>query len=101
MKLLFCSNCNDIFNLNHKEKRCGCGKVSGKYIDNINAVTNGKGYSLAIGNGSFDIALNSSILYTKGKEKINREFYLDNCKFTAWCRPNEGSGNPHMKVEEE
>ena len=97
MKLLYCPICLDIFNLNFEEKKCSCGEVSGKYIDRSNAITNGKGFSLAIGNGSFDIALNSSIL--SGGEK-DRAYYLELCRMICWFRPNEGPGNPHTKVEE-
>lgn len=39
MKLLLCKKCQDIIRLIQDEKRvCQCGKVGGKYIDDLNAV---------------------------------------------------------------
>ena len=41
MKLLFCLNCEDIIRLNMKTRSCGCGAVSGHYLDNKMAVYTG------------------------------------------------------------
>ena len=39
MKLLLCKECQDIVRLIQNEKRvCKCGKVGGKYTDDLNAV---------------------------------------------------------------
>ena len=39
MKLLLCKECQDIVRLIREEKRvCKCGKVGGKYTDDLNAV---------------------------------------------------------------
>lgn len=58
MKLLYCTNCGDIFNLNLKEKKCSCGKTKGKYNDNLNAIYDGEhAVPLGIGNSSFNQAL--------------------------------------------
>ena len=39
MKLLLCKECQDIVRLIQEEKRvCKCGKVGGKYTDDLNAV---------------------------------------------------------------
>lgn len=39
MKLLLCKECADIVRLIQDEKRiCKCGKVGGRYIDDLNAV---------------------------------------------------------------
>jgi len=39
MKLLLCKECQDIVRLIQDEKRvCQCGKVGGKYTDNLNAI---------------------------------------------------------------
>jgi len=97
MKLLYCSMCGDIFNLTHIDKKCSCGCVSGKYIDETHAITNGGGISLAIGNESFVDALIK--LYIYRKEDENRDFYIKNCNISCWCRPNCGTGNPHTKLE--
>lgn len=41
MKLLLCLECNDIFNLDLKMKKCSCGKTKGQYIDNLSAIYEG------------------------------------------------------------
>lgn len=38
MKLLFCTNCNDLFSLDLSLKKCSCGETKGKYKDHVNAV---------------------------------------------------------------
>lgn len=39
MKLLLCKECQDIVRLIREEKRvCKCGKVGGKYTNNLNAI---------------------------------------------------------------
>jgi len=39
MKLLLCKECQDIVKLIRDEKRvCKCGKVGGKYTDDLNAI---------------------------------------------------------------
>jgi len=43
----------DIFNLSLKEKVCSCGKVKGKYIDNLNAEYSGNAQPIGFSNGSF------------------------------------------------
>lgn len=57
MKLLYCPACNHIFNLTNHLRSCQCGEVKGLYVDNSHAEVSGKGYSIAIGNGSFFAAL--------------------------------------------
>jgi hypothetical protein len=91
MKLLYCHKCGDVFQLRlHVERSCECGEVTGRYIDRTNAVTNGKGASLAIGNGSLHDAL--TLVANMSSE---RAFYPVMC----WARPNEGPANPHTKIE--
>ena len=89
MKLLCCMECTSIFNLSRKLKTCDCGKVKGHYLKNgWDAVTNGKGVCLAIGNGSF---LSASREVLQGvKEKSH---------FLAWVRPHTGLTNPRTKVD--
>ena len=42
MKLLLCKNCQDFIRLIQGETRtCKCGAVSGKYLDNLNAIYSG------------------------------------------------------------
>jgi len=98
MKLICCPDCQDVFKLDPDEKRtCKCGKCSGEYIDNSNAVTNGYGISLAIGNGS----LNGAILDLRvDKKHRGRSEYIDQFKVLCWVRPNEGMGNPHTRIDD-
>ncbi|RLI66839.1 MAG: hypothetical protein DRO67_00250 [Candidatus Asgardarchaeum californiense] len=98
MKLLFCSRCFDVFKLDFELRSCKCGKVKGMYTDNTNSVTNGKGISLAIGNGSL---INSVLDLNIMPDDLERGDYIESCKIQyAWVRPNEGPGNPHSTVDE-
>lgn len=38
MKLLLCKECQDIIRLVDVKRTCKCGKVGGRYIDDLNAV---------------------------------------------------------------
>lgn len=38
MKLILCKECQDVVRLIDIKRTCKCGKVGGKYIDNLNAV---------------------------------------------------------------
>jgi len=93
MKLLFCADCSDIFKLMTFELRqCACGEVKGKYnADGHTAVVNGKGYSLAIGNGSLWKALFGDITQFE---------YEDYVTFLAWTRPHTGEKNPRTTIDE-
>jgi len=43
MKLLYCNNCKDIFNLKvNVEKYCSCGETHGQYVNGLNAEFQGK-----------------------------------------------------------
>lgn len=99
MKAIFCPKCHDIVLLTYKDRKCRCGDVHGKYLNNSTAITNGKGIALAIGNGAFDTALFKMLSV---KEEHNRAWYVDNCKIShVWFRPHTGPGNPHSFVKEE
>jgi hypothetical protein len=58
MKLLLCSECNDIFNLTLQEKSCSCGKTKGKYLpDMLHAIYQGSGIPIGFNNKSFILAM--------------------------------------------
>lgn len=95
MKLLFCPECSDVFKLESEHRQCKCGKVSGHYINQQDAVTNGQGISLAIGNGSLVNAI--GILNGLGDNHYRHE-YIKESPVLCWVRPNDGIGNPHTKV---
>ncbi len=100
MKWLFCEMCGSGFTLGYELKSCDCGSAKGKYINQSEAVTNGKGVCVAIGNGSFFNAMDR-VNATKPNE-YNREEYQHIGKIEyAWVRPHEGSGNPHCTVHPE
>ena len=53
MKLLMCTECNDIFNLKYKTKACTCGKTEGRYVDDLNATYSGPAIPIGFANASF------------------------------------------------
>lgn len=70
MKLLLCLECNDIFSLDLKMKKCSCGKTKGKYIDHLNAIYEGDG---AIPIGISNASLREAIL-NQPDEGMGEEF---------------------------
>lgn len=73
MKLLFCTKCLDVINLQvHKWKECSCGRAGGKYVDKENAEYTG-GVPFAIDNNSFF----SRLKKVTGKEfsQVHNEMY--------------------------
>ena len=102
MKLLFCDKCCDIFKLDEEPRKCKCGEVTGRYLDNRYAVTNGKGFSIAIGNGSLMNAIIKMVKLELDHDDNDRQDFIKNCKIShAWLRPNSGPGNPHITVMED
>lgn len=94
MKLVFCTECNHIFSLSFSLRSCECGRVKGRYIDETHAEVNGKGFSLAIGNGS----LFSAIGRMGCLHELTREGYEQACQVSCWVRPHEGEANPQTSV---
>lgn len=103
MKLVLCQECWDVFKLAKKMRKCECGKVKGRYIDNSEAEVSGNAISLALGNGSLEVAIgNMMVLKHSTKDTADREDYIDSARIQyAWVRPNGGKGNPHTKVIKE
>lgn len=98
MKLLYCFHCGDIFNLDRHLKKCACGRVKGMYTNSRDAVVNGQGVSLAMGNGSFESAVMQA-------ENIEADFRNDGdvwrrhaTSIICWARPHEGPANSHTTV---
>lgn len=97
MKLLYCPSCGDIFNLDIRYKQCHCGRVRGMYINYREAVVNGEGVSLAMGNGSFEQAIMASF-------QMKEDFRQDDpwkrhpTSIVCWARPHEGPANPNTRV---
>ena len=102
MKLLFCDKCSDMFKLGRKLKQCECGHCKGMYTDEIEAVVNGNGYSVAIGNGSFINAIRvmEEMSSDPGSNLHGRNDWLIDASIEyAWVRPHDGPGNPHTTVD--
>jgi len=58
MKMLYCPDCNDIFNLSRNTKSCTCNKVGGRYLDDVIAEYWGhNAIPLGFTNNSFKEAL--------------------------------------------
>jgi hypothetical protein len=104
MKLMFCDNCQDVFKLATEElRRCKCGRVEGRYlVDGRGAISNGKGFCLAIGNGSIMQGIAEMEMLRKDThDKASRQDYIKHGAVLAWIRPHEGPGNPHMTIVED
>jgi hypothetical protein len=102
MKLLLCNSCGDLFNLDLHLKSCSCGKVKGKYIDRQNAVVNGEGQSIAIGNRSLDHAIfNALHLEDDPRQREYVDPWHHSASIMCWARPHEGPANPHTKVDKD
>ena len=56
MKLLYCLECGDLFNLTEETKSCKCEAASGRYTDDLNATYSG-GVPIGFANSSFVRAL--------------------------------------------
>lgn len=52
MKLIYCFECQDVVRLFNVERKCQCGKSSGRYTDYLNAVISGPCVPLGFDNGS-------------------------------------------------
>lgn len=99
MKLLLCPRCWDVFKLSETLRSCACGRVKGKYINDRDAVSNGEGIDIAIGNGSLQAAI-ENMKEVQHPEQIDREKWIDIARIEyAWVRPSEGIGNPHSEVD--
>lgn len=108
MKLLLCPACWDVFKLKTgKLRKCECGRVTGRYLDDgHHAETNGKGISIAIGNGSLEKTMYRMKAVYKELKNNNVEYdkhtFIEHCSVpNVWIRPNEGPGNPRQKVVED
>ena len=70
MKVLYCKECKDLFNLSRKVKKCKCGKTRGKYINWHSAVYAGKNaVPIGIENPSFKKAIVDKEAYKDYKDK--------------------------------
>jgi len=102
MKLLMCDRCGDVFNLKMELKSCGCGRTKGRYVNNEEAVVNGEGISLALGNGSLQEAMYAVWSVKEDFRKSAKSVWDRHpTSLIAWVRPHEGPANPHTTVVKE
>lgn len=102
MKLLFCESCFDVFKLSRELRTCRCGAVKGRYeADGVHAVVNGKGHSIAIGNGSMLDAVVSKERLSENSHMTRHDYINMAPVHYVWSRPHEGPGNPHTRVQED
>ena len=88
MKLLYCSLCNDIFNLDFKLKKCSCGNAAGRYLDEVCAEYSGENvYPLGFDNLSLKRALQNQPLTGGGKHFA--AFVIAKECFTMWKETDE------------
>lgn len=89
-----------MFNLKAHLKTCSCGHTKGMYVDNSNAVVNGNGYSIAMGNGSIERAIhNVKEMTADWRQSVADVWGKHPTQIIAWARPHEGPANPHTKVD--
>jgi hypothetical protein len=76
MKLLMCSKCNEIFNLDYSIKSCKCGLTKGSYLSDAESKKHGiaeyteYGIPIVIKNNSLFQAINENSEFQDGKTII-------------------------------
>lgn len=97
MKLLFCTDCADVFSLPLVEwGSCRCGQVKGRYLPNMHdAETNGNGICIALDNRELHPLIQR---LRSSKQEAGYGDYFNDYAFKAWIRPHEGPGNPRSRV---
>ena len=69
MKLIYCPDCSDLFNLVVGKKRvCSCGASHGSYTNNLEATYGGTAIPIGINNSDFNVAL-----YNYQTKRLTRE----------------------------
>jgi len=86
MKLLMCTECNDIFNLKYKTKACTCGKTEGRYVDDLNATYSGPAIPIGFANTSFLEACRRQT-FMNIIEQDSKNVCCDGEEFTAFIIP--------------
>lgn len=57
MKLIFCKYCQDVIKLIQQKRSCQCGKISGYYVDHLNAEVSDEAIVIGFDNSSLMKAL--------------------------------------------
>lgn len=105
MKLVMCFACGDIFNLTMQDKTCGCGAVTGKYLNNRDAEVTGRHTAIAMGTGSLHNAMLAVHSETSDwredvrHEKVMNLYYqmkqILPTTVLTWLRAESGPTNPN------
>lgn len=75
MKLLYCTECHDVFNLRLEEKSCGCGKSKGKYLPNkLHAEYEGPALPLGFTNTTFVEAIKNQPKGLEFSDRMGKTF---------------------------
>lgn len=61
MKLLLCAECGDIKKLQRTTRHCWCGKVSGRYVNDVRAEVSRDALVIGIGNGYLSQAIRKAL----------------------------------------
>lgn len=88
MKLLLCDECSDVIKLTTHWRTCECGNVGGQYVDDLRAVVNGKGISLAFDSNTLVDAVRS----------FRAGAFVNGNQFVAWVRNHSGKGNENTTI---
>lgn len=86
MKVIFCPECTDLFNLSVASlRRCSCGKSWGQYKGKMQATYGGEAIPIGISDNSFMEAMNNrGQLNSDFEERVFKSFFVkaDSYNFT-------------------
>lgn len=96
MKLLFCLDCHDLFNLQvNVKKTCSCGKVSGMYTDPVNAIYTG-GIPVGINSIDFLQKIKQQVIHDS---EITKPYPHEGFRFEAFAIPQLSTVNSMTFVD--
>jgi hypothetical protein len=81
-------------------RSCACGKVKGRYLNELDAETNGEGHCIGIDNYTLKEATNlldQAIEQGATIKQGLRPMFMIWC----WAMPHEGTANPTTKVNKD
>lgn len=90
MKLIYCTDCNSVLNLNVELKTCPCGKSGGRYLNRIDAEYFGKD-AIPLGFNNFSLAAAITGQPKSGRGKIFEAFVI-----SKKCPTLKKKRNPKM-----
>lgn len=103
MKLIFCEQCFDVVKLDREMRQCKCGRVKGRYIDEVHAEVSPEAVSVYMAEASLEQAI-AQMHRTKQicDNTMQSDHYANAAPIVkVFVRPNTGCGNPHTTLIEE